>query len=80
MSRSSSNGWDTNYRRIIESFYSSTTADTYSIEAATNITGPLGATMWTPLATVTNSFGAVQFNDALGTDRTQRFYRVLQDP
>jgi hypothetical protein len=48
----------------------------YSIQAATNLALPPAATVWTPLATVTNVFGAVQFNDSVVTNGTQRFYRA----
>jgi hypothetical protein len=48
----------------------------YSIEATTNFAVPPATTPWTPLAAVTNSFGAVQFNDPVGTNQTQRFYRA----
>ncbi len=49
----------------------------YVIEATTSFALPPASTTWTPLATVTNSFGAVQFNDPFVTNRTQRFYRAV---
>jgi uncharacterized repeat protein (TIGR02543 family) len=48
----------------------------YSIEATETFALLSAATAWTPLVKVTNSFGAVQFNDPFDTNRTQRFYRV----
>ena len=46
----------------------------YVIETASELV--TGATVWTSLATVTNNFGAVQFNDPFDPNRPQRFYRA----
>jgi hypothetical protein len=35
---------------------------------------------WSPVATVTNVWGTVQFSDPAGTNLAQRFYRVWQEP
>ena len=50
----------------------------YSIEATASLELPPHTAAWTTLATVTNSFGAVQFNDPFVTNGTQRFYRALR--
>jgi uncharacterized repeat protein (TIGR02543 family) len=47
----------------------------YSIEATTNLAP--AASAWEPLATLTNAFGAAQFNDPAPTNRPQRFYRAV---
>jgi hypothetical protein len=47
----------------------------YSIEATTDF-API-APAWEPLATLTNIFGSVQFNDPAPTNRPQRFYRAV---
>ena len=47
----------------------------YSIEATTDFTPAVPA--WEPLATLTNTFGAAQFNDPVPTNRPQRFYRAV---
>ncbi len=50
----------------------------YVIEATTNLAP--GATVWTPVATLTNDFGRVEFLDLVATNFTQRFYRsVLEE-
>ena len=49
----------------------------YVIEATTSFAPPPAVSIWTPVATVTNSLGSVQFNDPFVTNRTQRFYRAL---
>jgi alpha-tubulin suppressor-like RCC1 family protein len=46
----------------------------YSIEATTNLAP--APPVWEPLATLTNMFGSVQFNDSLPTNRPRRFYRA----
>jgi hypothetical protein len=48
----------------------------YSIEAATSFALPPAMTLWSPVGTVTNTFGSVQFNDPFVTNRMQRFYRT----
>ena len=50
----------------------------YSIEATASLELPPHTAAWTTLATVTNSFGAVQFNDPFATNGSQRFYRIRQ--
>jgi hypothetical protein len=50
----------------------------YSIDATASLELPPATTAWTTLATVTNSFGTVQFNDPFATNGTQRFYRIRQ--
>jgi hypothetical protein len=47
----------------------------YSIESTTNLAP--AAPAWEPLATLTNTFGSVQFNDPFVTNHTQRFYRAV---
>ena len=47
----------------------------YSIETTTNLAPSVP--VWASLATLTNTFGSVQFNDPLPTNRMQRFYRLL---
>lgn len=46
----------------------------YRIEGSTN------ARDWTPLTTLTNSFGTLQFTDVLATNRSQQFYRAILEP
>ncbi len=43
----------------------------YQIFASTDWSG------WTPLGTVTNDWGTVQFTDGAATNLPQRFYRAL---
>jgi hypothetical protein len=50
----------------------------YVIEATTNLAA--GATVWTPVATVTNVFGAAQVNDPFAPGRARRFYRAVLAP
>jgi uncharacterized repeat protein (TIGR02543 family) len=50
-------------------------AGRYSIEATTDL-API-APAWEPLATLTNTFGSVQFNETAPTNRPQRFYRAV---
>ena len=50
----------------------------YFIEATTNLAPAVPA--WEPVATLTNVFGSVQFNDPLVTNRTQRFHRAVEAP
>lgn len=50
----------------------------YSIESTTNLAPAVPA--WEPLATLTNTFGSVQFNDPSPTNRLQRFYRAIEAP
>ena len=47
----------------------------YSIEATTNLAP--AAPAWEPLATFTNTFGSVQFNDPFRTNWPQKFYRLI---
>ena len=47
----------------------------YLLEASENLQPP-----WTPLATVSNVFGTVQFNDPFATNRAHRFYRAGPAP
>ena len=35
---------------------------------------------WSPLGTLTNVFGTVQFNDASATNRARRVYRAVVVP
>jgi len=46
----------------------------YQLDGSTDLSG------WTPLGTVTNDWGTVQFTDGTGTNRPQRFYRALALP
>ena len=46
----------------------------YQIVGSTDLRG------WTPLGTVTNDWGTVQFTDGTGTNLPQRFYRALALP
>ncbi len=48
------------------------------IEFTTNLV--TDATVWTPLATITNVFGTAQFNDSLATNRARSFYRAVVFP
>jgi len=43
----------------------------YQIEASTDLV------QWTPLVTLTNTYGTVQFTDASATNLPQRFYRAV---
>jgi hypothetical protein len=45
----------------------------YRIDASTNLTE------WTPLVTLTNSIGTVQFNDRSTTNLAHRFYRAVEE-
>ena len=46
----------------------------YRIDRSTNLTE------WTPLTTLTNWFGAVQFTDGAGTNLPSRFDRAVTPP
>jgi len=46
----------------------------YRIDHSTNLTE------WSPLTTLTNTFGTVQFTDGAGTNLPQRFYRAVTPP
>ncbi|MBI4328214.1 MAG: hypothetical protein HY674_23540 [Chloroflexi bacterium] len=46
----------------------------YRIDRSTNLTE------WTPLTTLTNWFGTVQFTDGAGTNLPSRFYRAVTQP
>lgn len=49
----------------------------FLVQSTTNL--PATATNWLPLATVTNSFGTVQFEDSTATNSQRRFYRALSN-
>ena len=46
----------------------------YRIDGSTNLVA------WTPLTTLTNWFGTVQFTDGEGTNLPSRFYRAVVSP
>jgi hypothetical protein len=46
---------------------------------ACQILGSTDLSGWTPLGTVTNDWGTVQFTDGAGTNLPQRFYRAVQE-
>jgi hypothetical protein len=52
--------------------------ESHTVQVTSNIVP--GATAWTPVAILTNSFGTVQFNDVSVTNRTRRFYRTVTSP
>jgi hypothetical protein len=50
------------------------TGDQYEIQTSSNLVS------WTPLFSLTNASGTVQFTDPSATSLTHRFYRALLEP
>jgi len=46
----------------------------YQIEASTKLA------QWTPLVTLTNAYGTVQFTDPSATNLSRRLYRAVAQP
>jgi hypothetical protein len=69
--------WDCSGQRDWEVFQFTISGDygeRYRIDRCTNLTA------WTSTATLTNTFGTVQFTDLLATNPPQRFYRAYREP